>query len=364
MYLSKNIKFLIKELNKNKSKITKVFFTIFISLLIFSSVTILKNSIENEVKNNSRAFLGGDLEISTKNKPLNTEYLNQLKDSFFLSEVIEFTSIIKNNNEESKTTRIKVIDDFYPLVGKAKVEPANSLKLLQTKQNAILIDKTTKDNLNLKIGDKIDGLTIGEINGNRFKPLKKDGTLSNSPKAKQVNSGIIGYADRYARIPYCRTTEFTYKHFEQYKKSLPYIRYISNLFKKYVPERWAKQKEQWDLTNDDFKIKDTVFTTVTVNKNFRTASHYDAGDLEEGFGNLAVLQTGDYTGGYTVMPKYGIGLNVRNFDLALFDVHELHGNTEIKPKGFYERISVVCYFRKKMIECGSAKEELERIKHK
>jgi hypothetical protein len=193
---------------------------------------------------------------------------------------------------------------------------------------------------NLKIGDKIDGLTIGEINGNRFKPLKKDGTLSNSPKAKQVNSGIIGYSDRYARIPYCRTTEFTYKHFEQYKKSLPYIRYISNLF------------------------KNTVFTTVTVNKNFRTASHYDAGDLEEGFGNLAVLQTGDYTGGYTVMPKYGIGLNVRNFDLALFDVHELHGNTEIKSKGFYERISIVCYFRKKMIECGSAKEELERIKHK
>ena len=155
MHLSKNIKFLIKELNKNKSKITKVFFTIFISLLIFSSVTILKNSIENEIKNNSRVFLGGDLEISTKNKPLNTNYLNRLKDSFFLSEVIEFTSIIKNNDEESKTTRIKVIDDFYPLVGKAKVEPANSLKLLQTKQNSILIDKTTKDNLNLKIGDKI-----------------------------------------------------------------------------------------------------------------------------------------------------------------------------------------------------------------
>ena len=61
MYLSKNIQFLIKELNKNKSKITKVFFTIFISLLIFSSVTILKNSIENEIKNNSRVFLGGDL---------------------------------------------------------------------------------------------------------------------------------------------------------------------------------------------------------------------------------------------------------------------------------------------------------------
>ena len=155
MYLSKNIKFLIKELNKNKSKITKVFFTIFISLLIFSSVTILKNSIENEIKNNSRVFLGGDLEVSKKNKPLNIDYLNQLKDSFFFTEVIEFTTIISNNNQESKTTRIKVIDDFYPLIGNVQVEPGNSLKLLQTKQNSILIDKTTKNNLDLKIGDKI-----------------------------------------------------------------------------------------------------------------------------------------------------------------------------------------------------------------
>ena len=57
MYLLKNIQFIIKELNKNKSKIIKVFFTIFISLLIFSSVTILKNSIENEIENNSRIFL-------------------------------------------------------------------------------------------------------------------------------------------------------------------------------------------------------------------------------------------------------------------------------------------------------------------
>ena len=42
MNFSNFLKFLTKEFNKNKSKILKVFFTIFISLLIFSSVTILK----------------------------------------------------------------------------------------------------------------------------------------------------------------------------------------------------------------------------------------------------------------------------------------------------------------------------------
>ena len=155
MHLHNNFHFLLKELNKNKSKISKVFFTIFISLLIFSSITILKNSIENEIKKNSKVFLGGDLELSTKNEPLDINSLNQIKNSFFLTEVIEFTSIIRTNNEESKTTRIKVVDDFYPLVGNVKVEPINSLKLLQTKPNSILVDKTTKNNLGLTIGDKI-----------------------------------------------------------------------------------------------------------------------------------------------------------------------------------------------------------------
>ena len=199
--------------------------------------------------------------------------------------------------------------------------------------------------------------------GNRFVPLKRDGTLSNSPKSKNVDSSIIGYADRYPRIPYCRQTAFTEKNFDIYKNALPYIQSISKVFEEALPERWANQKAQWDKTSKDFRIHDTVFTTITVNKNFRTASHYDRGDLKEGFGNLAVLQTGNYEGGYTVIPKYGVAVDVRTCDIALFDVHELHGNTEIKSTQPYERISVICYYREKMIDCGTAEEELNRIKH-
>ena len=219
-------------------------------------------------------------------------------------------------------------------------------------------------NFNFKVGDVVDGSVVGKVlGGNRFIPLKKDGTLSNSPKSKNVNSSIIGYADRYPRIPYCRQTAFTEKHFNTYKQALPYIQSISNVFKESLPDRWENQKKQWDMTSDDFKIHDTVFTTVTVNKNFRTAAHYDAGDLKEGFGNLAVLQTGEYKGAYTVIPRYGIAVDVRNCDLALFDVHELHGNTPAYSTKPYERISIICYYREKMIDCGTANQELERIKY-
>ena len=155
MTFPKYFQFFTKELNKNKSNILKVFFTIFISLLIFSSVTILKNSIEDEIKNNSRVLLGGDLELSTKNEALNLNIIDELKESFFMTEVVEFTSIIRTKNEKNKTTRIKVIDNLYPLVGKAIVEPANSLKILKTKPNTILIDKTTQKNLDLKLGESI-----------------------------------------------------------------------------------------------------------------------------------------------------------------------------------------------------------------
>ncbi len=155
MTFPKYLQFFIKELNKNKSNITKVFFTIFISLLIFSSVIILKNSIEDEITNNSRVLLGGDLELSTKNAALDLNFLDELKESFFITKVIEFTSIIRTKNEESKTTRIKVIDDFYPLVGNAIIKPADSLKTLKTKPNTILIDETTQNNLDLKIGERI-----------------------------------------------------------------------------------------------------------------------------------------------------------------------------------------------------------------
>ena len=155
MALSKYLQFFLIELNKNKTKIIQVFFTIFISLLIFSSVTILKSSIESEIKNNSRLLLGGDVELSTKNKPLDSEFLGQFKKEFFLSEVIEFTSIIKTSNEENRATRIRVIDNLYPMIGEAKVTPVKSLEILKNKPNTILIDKATKYNLDLKLGDKI-----------------------------------------------------------------------------------------------------------------------------------------------------------------------------------------------------------------
>ena len=213
-----------------------------------------------------------------------------------------------------------------------------------------------------KVGDKIEGRVIGKINGVKYIPLLSNGKLSNTCYALPVHSSVIGYMDRYPRIPYCRTTAFSQTHFQEYKMCIPYIQTINEVFKNYAPHRYKVQKAMADASSQDFIIKDTAFTTVTVNKNFRTAGHKDAGDLKEGFGNLGVISRGKYKGFITVLPRYGVGLDVGHGDVALFDVHEVHGNTEPQKISYFERISVVCYYREKMIYCGSKEYELNRAK--
>ncbi|WP_296317248.1 hypothetical protein [Winogradskyella sp. UBA3174] len=214
-----------------------------------------------------------------------------------------------------------------------------------------------------KVGDKIGKRVIGKINGTRYTPINiKDGKLSNTSYALTVKSGVIGYSDRYPRIPYCRRTMFNQRNLQDYKKCLPYIKCVDEFFKQYAPARYNIQKKMAEKSSQDFVIKNTAFSTVTVNKNFRTAGHYDNGDLKEGFGNLGVISQGKYDGAITVIPKYGIGLDLKDGDLAIFDVHELHGNTELIRKTPYERISVVSYYREKMIYCGNAEYELNRAK--
>lgn len=173
--------------------------------------------------------------------------------------------------------------------------------------------------------------------------------------AKSVYSGVAGWYDRYPRIPYGRATSYTEKHPELFAKSYSFLQSLNRGFKELLPWRWNNQKRAADKIDPRFLVPETVFTTITVNKSFRTACHRDAGDLNEGLSNLLVLGDGEYTGGYLVFPEYRVAVNVRPGDLLLVNNHEIiHGNTEIKLNHEKaERISLVCYFREAMLELKS-----------
>ena len=150
-----------------------------------------------------------------------------------------------------------------------------------------------------------------------------------------------------------RETLFTAHYPEQFKKMEPFVKQIDHWYKKYLPVYYEKQSKKARQTH--FKIADTAFTTITTNINFQTTIHTDKGDDEEGFGNLAVVERGNYTGGETCFPQYGIGVDVREGDVLFMNVHEWHGNLPMKFEKNAERMSVVCYLRKKV---------WERTKHK
>ena len=95
---------------------------------------------------------------------------------------------------------------------------------------------------------------------------KKDGTMSKTNQAMtSVNSGIIGYFDRNARFPYCRQTAFNEKEFSKFKKAYPIIKFVDTKYAELMPEHYARQAKVADETSQDFVIRDTAFTTVTVN---------------------------------------------------------------------------------------------------
>ncbi len=189
-----------------------------------------------------------------------------------------------------------------------------------------------------------------------------DEWISVTNYAKSVYSGVAGWYDRYPRIPWGRATSFTERNLETFKKAYPFLQSLSRGFKELLPLKWSNQRAAADKIDPRFLVPETVFTTITVNKSFRTAAHRDAGDLDTGLSNLLVVGSGDYTGGYLIFPELRIAVDVRPGDLLLVNNHEIiHGNTPIvlnHPNA--ERISLVCYFRENMLELGSYEYEETR----
>jgi hypothetical protein len=209
----------------------------------------------------------------------------------------------------------------------------------------------------------LDGLSNKPIEEQRKEANKiASKWISVTNYAKSVFSGVAGWYDRYPRIPFGRATSYTRDQPEKFAMAYPFLQSLDRGYRELAPELWANQKAAADKLDSRYLVPETVFTTITVNKSFRTASHRDAGDFDKGLSNLLVVGTGDFTGGYLVLPEYRIAVNVRPGDMLLINNHEvIHGNTPIVLENDKaERISLVCYFREKMLELGSFEYETAR----
>ena len=203
----------------------------------------------------------------------------------------------------------------------------------------------------------------GYASGSSHKRIRKDGSVSNITVGNKVESGSVGFMDSGAMVKYCRKTAFAKNYFDKYKAGIPFVKFIDEKYKELCPDHYAKQKAIAQGTNKNYVIGDTAFTTVTVNKNFRTAVHQDAGDYPEGFGNLIAYREGNWTGGYFCLPQYKVAIDLQNTDILFVDVHKWHGNTDfINTEEDWLRISFVLYYREYMYKCKQPAEELLKMK--
>ncbi len=154
--LSLIFKYALKDLSRNYHKISSIIVTLFISLFILSAIFTIEDSLKKELNDNAKALLGGDLEIDYNRNQGNLDLVNQVKEFATVSQMIEFSTMLSTTSKEknkSLFTRIKTVDEKYPLYGNVVYEPIGAYERMQKEPNTILINESLSKTLNIKINE-------------------------------------------------------------------------------------------------------------------------------------------------------------------------------------------------------------------
>ena len=152
------LKYALKDLSRNYRKISSIIITLFISLFILSAIFTIEDSLKKELNDNAKALLGGDLEIDYNRNQGNLDLVNQVKEFATVSQMIEFSTMLSTTGRErnkSLFTRIKTVDEKYPLYGEVDYEPIEAYERMQREPNTILINESLSKTLNIKINEQV-----------------------------------------------------------------------------------------------------------------------------------------------------------------------------------------------------------------
>ena len=219
--------------------------------------------------------------------------------------------------------------------------------------------RRTKDNIGNMAMSNIAGYYDKPDRNAYTNPNTTSNTKTNPKNKTKKNKNISARKPGYDihGNPLCRTTQFTKEEVSKWANTIPLIQAADTWFQRLIPDRHAIQLTRARKT-PNYQIADTAYSTITLNYDWRTACHKDKGDLEEGFGNLLVLEKAKsghpecpgFTGGFLGFPRWGVAVDVRQGDFLAMDVHQWHCNTPVQGTG---RLSIVAYLRKGMIKCSS-----------
>ncbi len=104
-----------------------------------------------------------------------------------------------------------------------------------------------------------------------------------------------------------------------------------------------------------------VFTSGVANRDSQLPYHYDAGNFKSVWSGMLGLKQ-HIAGGYLAIPEYGVGLEIADGSLTLFDGQgALHGVTPMsRTRIGGHRYTIVWYGMKGMWQCLDPREEAQR----
>jgi hypothetical protein len=166
--------------------------------------------------------------------------------------------------------------------------------------------------------------------------IRTDGTLSEQRRVpKRVlriakeRHGVLGYVNGHR-------TPLTKRHPKRLSRNKRLIKLVDRRYEKYMPDVHAYQRAAIEKA-PHCRLFNTVFTTIYLALNFRTAYHRDSGNLRGAL--TALLPMGKFSGGELVFPRWRIAVALKPGDLLLFDPQQIHGNLPIEGK----RLSAAFY---------------------
>ncbi len=178
-------KYALKDLSRNYHKISSIIVTLFISLFILSAIFTIEDSLKKELNDNAKALLGGDLEIDYNRNQGNLDLVNKVKEFATVSQIIEFSTMLSTTSRDknkSLFTRIKTVDEKYPLYGNVVYEPIGAYERMQKEPNTILINESLSKTLNIKINESV------KVQDQNFKVI---GIIKSVPDV----SGFVAFGD-------------------------------------------------------------------------------------------------------------------------------------------------------------------------
>ena len=151
------LKYAFRDLVRNYRKIFSIILTLFISLFILSAILTIEDSLKKELNDNAKSLLGGDVEIDYNRVQGNLELVDKVREFTTISSMVEFTTMVStiNDNDQSLFTRIKTVDEKYPLYGEVIHEPVGAMDRIHQEKNTIIVNENIFKTLNLKINEKI-----------------------------------------------------------------------------------------------------------------------------------------------------------------------------------------------------------------